>query len=171
MSLSGTARVRSNAAWISPRQLPACTCRLPTPMTRVTRSREAAAEVVQREARPFVLKPLFGSQGRGLRLLHSELDLPAPAEVAGVYYLRRFVRVEPDGFRDFGFLLVWPRGRCHDATLLALGDKCEARRRTRCRSCRRHDEDLAVAATAVVGANFASVDRLRSRTVACPCSK
>src|SRR5215472_11084575 len=54
---------------------------LPTPMTWTTESREAAADVVRREAGPFVLKPLFGSQGRGLRLIRSEQELPTNAEV------------------------------------------------------------------------------------------
>lgn len=132
---------------------------LPTPMTWVTELREAAAEVVRREAGPFVLKPLFGSQGRGLRLLHSELDLPAPAEVAGVYYLQRFVGVERDGFRDFRVLVscgrvvaAMMRHSSHWVTNVRRGGKpvaavADATMR-----------DLAVAATAVVGANFAGVD-------------
>jgi len=78
---------------------------LPTPMTWATQSREAAAEVVRRETGPFVLKPLFGSQGRGLRLVRGEQDLPDPADVAGVYYLQRFVGVEREGFRDFRVLV------------------------------------------------------------------
>src|SRR5215475_47957 len=61
---------------------------LPTPMTWTAESRQAAADVVRREAGPFVLKPLFGSQGRGLRLIRSEQELPTNAEVAGVYYLQ-----------------------------------------------------------------------------------
>src|SRR5262249_10478087 len=62
---------------------------LPTPMTWATQSRAAAADVVRRETGPFVLKPLFGSQGRGLRLVRGEQDLPDLADVAGVYYLQR----------------------------------------------------------------------------------
>ncbi len=41
---------------------------LPTPQTWVVSTRAAAASVVEREAKagaPLVLKPLFGSQGRG----------------------------------------------------------------------------------------------------------
>ncbi|MBV8745108.1 MAG: hypothetical protein JO134_08715 [Xanthobacteraceae bacterium] len=56
---------------------------------------------------PLVLKPLFGSQGRNLRLIAKPDDLPGSGAVAGVYYLQRFVGVERDsGFRDFR-LLVW----------------------------------------------------------------
>ncbi|MGA9193718.1 MAG: RimK family alpha-L-glutamate ligase, partial [Pseudolabrys sp.] len=112
-----------------------------------------------REAGPFVLKPLFGSQGRGLRLIHREQDLPAPAEVAGVYYLQRFVGVERDGFRDFRVLVS--RGRViaammrhssHWVTNVKRGGKPVS---AVADSAMR---ELAVVAAAVVGANFAGVD-------------
>ena len=82
-----------------------------TPSTWAVESREAAAAVVAREAtdRPLVLKPLFGSQGRGLRLIRTPDDLPDSAVVNGVYYLQRFVGAEQDGFRDFRLLVS--RGR------------------------------------------------------------
>jgi tetrahydromethanopterin:alpha-L-glutamate ligase len=133
---------------------------LPTPMTWAMESREAAAEVVRREAGPFVLKPLFGSQGRGLRLIRGERDLPDPAEVAGgVYYLQRFVGVERDGFRDFRVLVsggrvlaAMMRHSPHWVTNVKRGGKpVAAVADTAMR-------DLAVAAAAVVGANFAGVD-------------
>ena len=76
---------------------------IPTPPTWTLESFEHACALVRREIEqgPLVLKPLFGAQGKGLRLLRSVDDLPEPAEVAGVYYLQRFERiVEPD-FRDF----------------------------------------------------------------------
>src|ERR1700720_3194775 len=54
---------------------------IPTPPAWAVESREAAAAIVVREAvdRPLVLKPLFGSQGRGLRLIRTPNDLPEPA--------------------------------------------------------------------------------------------
>jgi RimK family alpha-L-glutamate ligase len=54
---------------------------------------EAARAIVAREAgeRPLVLKPLFGSQGRGLKLVRSPEDLPPPDAVSGVYHLQRYV--------------------------------------------------------------------------------
>src|SRR5215468_5921049 len=50
-----------------------------TPRTWAVASPEAARAIVRREARPgrpLVLKPLFGSQGRGLRLIESVEALP-----------------------------------------------------------------------------------------------
>jgi ribosomal protein S6--L-glutamate ligase len=77
---------------------------LPTPDTFVVSKREAAAEIVAREARPgkpIVLKPLFGSQGEGLMLLETPNDLPAEAAVSGVYYLQRYVPRADGLWRDY----------------------------------------------------------------------
>ena len=50
-----------------------------------------------------MLKPLFGAQGFGLKLIAREEDLPDLWEVSGVYYLQRFVGREDDGFADMRF--------------------------------------------------------------------
>jgi tetrahydromethanopterin:alpha-L-glutamate ligase len=80
---------------------------IPTPATWATESREEACEIVKREAHngPLVLKPLFGSQGRGLRLATDADALPQPDEVSGVYYLQRFVGRTEGPFRDFRLLV------------------------------------------------------------------
>lgn len=77
---------------------------LPTPDTFVVSTREAAAEIVAREARPgcpLVLKPLFGSQGEGLRLIADPDELPEREEVAGVYYLQRYIARRDARWRDY----------------------------------------------------------------------
>ena len=59
---------------------------IPTPPTWAVESREAAQAIARAEAspaRPLVLKPLFGSQGRGLALIEGEADLPPAETVAG----------------------------------------------------------------------------------------
>jgi tetrahydromethanopterin:alpha-L-glutamate ligase len=81
---------------------------LPTPETFVVSSREAAVALVAREARaasPLVLKPLFGSQGEGLRLVRVPDDLPPEEEVARVYYLQRFVQPSRTAWRDYRILV------------------------------------------------------------------
>ena len=80
---------------------------IPTPDTWALESVETARAIVRHETLqgPLVLKPLFGSQGRGLKLIRGEDDLPEPGGVAGVYYLQRFIGVERDGFRDFRLLV------------------------------------------------------------------
>ena len=136
---------------------------IPTPPTWATESHEMARAIARREAvhGPLVLKPLFGSQGRGLRLIHDESELPEPSDVAGAYYLQRFMGVEREGFRDFRLLVS--QGRVVAAmmrhaptwiTNVKRGGKPLAA------VVDEHVKELAVRATAVVGAAFAGVDIL-----------
>lgn len=77
---------------------------LPTPETWVFSRRDAAANLVAREARPgrpLVLKPLFGSQGEGLMLVETPDDLPDEAAVSRVYYLQRYVPRADGLWRDY----------------------------------------------------------------------
>lgn len=80
---------------------------IPTPATWAVESMAAACDIVRRETQhgPLVLKPLFGSQGRGLQLISAPEDLPSPEITAGVYYLQRFVGVDRDGYRDLRILV------------------------------------------------------------------
>jgi tetrahydromethanopterin:alpha-L-glutamate ligase len=84
---------------------------LPTPPTWTTESTPAARALVEREASrgPLVLKPLFGAQGKDLRLIRQPEDLPAPEGVAGVYYLQRFQPTGSQDFRDYRLFVL--RGR------------------------------------------------------------
>ena len=76
---------------------------LPTPPTFAVEGLAAAEEIAARElARtPLVLKPLFGAQGRGIRLIRTLSDLPAAEEVNDVYYLQHYVPRAGPPFRDF----------------------------------------------------------------------
>jgi tetrahydromethanopterin:alpha-L-glutamate ligase len=137
---------------------------LPTPATWAVESREEAAEIVRQESGPLVLKPLFGSQGRGLRLINSAKELPQSAEVSGVYYLQRYVGVERDGFHDFRVLVsqrrvlaAMMRHSAHWVTNVKRGGKPVAAVADGIM------QDLAIAAAAAVGANFAGVDIVYDR--------
>jgi RimK family alpha-L-glutamate ligase len=137
---------------------------IPTPATWVTESLPAAQAIVVREVAqgPLVLKPLFGSQGRGLRLIRTPEELPVATDVAGgVYYLQRFAAVERDGFRDFRLFVSagcvvaamarhapsWITNVKQGGRPVAAVADAETR-------------DLAVRAAAAVGAQFAGVDIL-----------
>lgn len=77
---------------------------LPTPRTLVTESRVRALDFLAAEiglGNEVVLKPLFGSQGKGITRLSRVRDLPEPQEVYGVYYLQRFVPARDGRFKDF----------------------------------------------------------------------
>ena len=84
---------------------------VPTPPTWTTESAEAARALVEREAPrgPLVLKPLFGAQGKGLRLIRLPEDLPGPEEMAGVYYLQQFQSNATQDFADYRLFVL--RGR------------------------------------------------------------
>lgn len=76
---------------------------LPTPATFTVEGLSAAREIAQRELQyaPLVLKPLFGAQGRGIRLIRTPSDLPPAQEVNDVYYLQHYVPRAGPPFRDF----------------------------------------------------------------------
>lgn len=140
---------------------------IPTPAAWAVETQSDAQAIVRRESPqgPLVLKPLFGSQGRGLKLIRTADELPAPDEVAGVYYLQRYVGVEGgDGFRDFRLLVS--RGR-----VIAAMARHAAGWITNLKQGGRPlpvvpDKDmkeLAVRATEAVAAEFAGVDILHDR--------
>ena len=79
---------------------------VPTPPSVTVEGIEAAQRVVRISPRPLVLKPLFGSQGRGLRLVRDVADLPPAEELGGIYHLQRFAAAPEAGFfRDYRLLV------------------------------------------------------------------
>jgi RimK family alpha-L-glutamate ligase len=140
---------------------------LPTPACWVTESPEQARQIVSAEARPgapLVLKPLFGSQGRGLQLIEAAATLPPPEDVAGVYYLQRYVETEGEGWHDMRIIVAGGRAV---AAMVRHGVKwvTNAFQGARCEALAAAGEPaaLAVAAAAAVGAGYAGVDVIRGR--------
>jgi RimK family alpha-L-glutamate ligase len=134
-----------------------------TPATWALESHEQARAIVERETAdgPLVLKPLFGSQGRGLMLIRKPQDLPPIEQTAGrVVYLQRFIGAERrDGYHDFRLLVVQGRViaamRRHSSHWIT-----NIKRGARPVRVAVNDEmkTLALRATAAVGANFVGVD-------------
>jgi tetrahydromethanopterin:alpha-L-glutamate ligase len=140
---------------------------LPVPESWATEDVAEARAIVAREGlrgRRLVLKPLFGSQGRGLRLLDSPADLPEAEAVGGVFYLQRFVGAS-QAWSDYRIFVV-------------AGEPIAAMRRrgtgwiTNIRQGG-HPEaqdpagelgEVAVQAARAVGAFYAGVDLIRDRT-------
>jgi tetrahydromethanopterin:alpha-L-glutamate ligase len=134
---------------------------IPTPPTWTIQSEQAARQIVRREAAQgaLVLKPLFGAQGFGIKLIRREEDLPPFHEVDGVYYLQRFVAVERDGFRDMRLFVshgeviaAMTRHSKHWITNVKLGARPEWFAPDASMI------DLALRSAAAVGADFAGVD-------------
>jgi len=72
---------------------------LATPATWVSEQEASARTALVRETargERLVLKPLFGSQGKGLMRLDSGDTVPAAGDYNGVYYLQRFVECAPE---------------------------------------------------------------------------
>jgi RimK family alpha-L-glutamate ligase len=134
-----------------------------TPATWALESYEHARAIVEREAAegPLVLKPLFGSQGRGLMLIREPQDLPPIEQTAGrVFYLQRFIGAERrEGYHDFRLLVVQGRViaamRRHSSHWIT-----NIKRGARPVAAAVNDEmkTLALRAAAAVGANFVGVD-------------
>lgn len=136
---------------------------VPTPPTWTIESLEKAQALVEREARrgPLVLKPLFGAQGEGLRLIRRAEDLPDPEGVAGVYYLQRFQSSATADFRDYRLFVL--RGRVVAAMMRSASTWITNVKQGGRPAPLAPDPEmkrLAVAAAAAVGAAIAGVDIL-----------
>jgi RimK family alpha-L-glutamate ligase len=140
---------------------------LPTPPTWAVQSLVAACARCAEEATSghrIVLKPLFGAQGRGLRLLDGPDDLPDEAEPGGVFYLQRFVPGNETGWSDFRVFVVG--GRAVAAmrrrgvtwvTNIGRGGRAEPV------AANGRLAHLAIAAAIAVGAEHAGVDLIEDR--------
>jgi RimK family alpha-L-glutamate ligase len=109
---------------------------VPTPPTWVAESFERACAIVRRECEvhhSVVLKPLFGSQGRNLRLIRSADEVPDAAAQNGVYYLQRFIDSGAGNWHDWRLFVI--AGKVRAAMIrrgtgwisnVAQGARCEA---------------------------------------------
>lgn len=135
---------------------------VPTPPTWVVQSSEAArwrCEAEAADGHRVVLKPLFGAQGRGLRLLTGPDELPPADDVGGVYYLQRFVAGPGGGWSDFRVFVIGGSAvaamRRHGVswiTNIGRGGRAEPA------AAAGRLAELAVAAAAAVGVDHAGVD-------------
>jgi tetrahydromethanopterin:alpha-L-glutamate ligase len=140
---------------------------LPTPQTFAVEGLTAAQAVARRELAkgPLVLKPLFGAQGRGIKLIGDLSDLPSPEDVGDVFYLQHYVPRPGPPFRDFRVFVCageavammsrrggdWITNINRGGVPEAISTDAEA-----------DLANLAVEATAAVGADFAGVDIMRA---------
>ena len=137
---------------------------VPTPPTWTMESAETARALVEREAPhgALVLKPLFGAQGKGLRLIRRTDDLPAPEDVQGVYYLQRFQQNGTQDFRDYRLFVL--RGRVVAAMMRSASTwitNVKQGGRPLAAAPDPKMERLALLAAEAVGATIAGVDVLQ----------
>lgn len=140
---------------------------IPTPPTWICESREHAQAVMLRETmagRSLVMKPLFGSQGVGVRRLEQGMVLPVPMEehVDGVYYLQSYVDTGEGTWHDYRVFVInnnvcaaMIRRGHHWVNNVAQGGGCESME---------PDEkiaELALAAARAVDIDYCGVDIIR----------
>ena len=144
---------------------------IPTPPTWVCESRRHAQDILLREGmagRSLVMKPLFGSQGNGVRRLEPGMALPVPMEeyVDGLYYLQSYIDSGEGAWHDYRVFVVngnvvgtMIRRGSHWVNNVALGGRCEAV------SGGEADEigELALAAARAVDIDYCGIDVIRDR--------
>ncbi len=140
---------------------------LPTPLTWVLRNREDALHIAESELKNgnlLISKPLFGSQGEGIRRIEKMTDLFWLTSSRGVYYLQRFVHCSGVGFSDNRVFVV---NGCAVAAMRRRG-KSWLNNVARGASCERIDLDaemaeLAVKATQALAMDYAGVDIIQDK--------
>jgi tetrahydromethanopterin:alpha-L-glutamate ligase len=135
---------------------------LPTPLTWVLRNRADALSIAESELKKgnlILSKPLFGSQGEGIRRIEKMTDLFWLTGSYGVYYLQRFVHCTGSGFSDNRVFVINGQAvaamrRCGKSWLnnVARGAKCEPV------DLAPEMAELAVKATAALAMDYAGVD-------------
>jgi RimK family alpha-L-glutamate ligase len=141
---------------------------LPTPATWVLRNRDHALEIAEQQLQQghkLISKPLFGSQGEGIRRIEKMSDLLWLTSSNGIYYLQHFVECAGEGYADKrvfvvnGKVIAAMRRHGGKSWLnnVARGAKCEAIE---------VDEtlaELAIKATAALKMDYAGVDIIKQR--------
>jgi len=140
---------------------------LPTPPTWVFADRTAALACLESEwcaGHSVLSKPLFGSQGEGIRRFEKRLDGLWLTPNQGIYYLQRFIPCAGEAYSDFRVFVIHHRvvgvmrrwGR-HWLNNVAQGARCEA-------VAGDHTlHELALAAVRVLDMDYAGVDILEAR--------
>jgi len=135
--------------------------RIPTPATFVTGSRAEALRIIRSECgrAPLVLKPLFGAQGWGLKLIRREEDLPTTKEARGVFYLQRFVPPRDVWYEDMRILVSHGEiiGAMRRRSRRWITNIRQGAKPTPCEPSAR-ERELALRAAAALSADFAGVD-------------
>jgi tetrahydromethanopterin:alpha-L-glutamate ligase len=145
---------------------------VPTPPTWVCESRQQAQEIFLRETmagRSLVIKPLFGSQGNGVRKLEPGAAFPVPMQehVDGLYYLQSYIDSGAGAWHDYRVFVVnnrvagaMVRHGSHWINNVALGGRCEALAND---NLSREILEMALAAARAVEIDYCGVDIIRDR--------
>lgn len=136
---------------------------LPVPTTRAAEGIDSARTFLSDHDGRCVLKPLFGSQGNGIRLIDGPGALPEAEDVGNVYYTQRYLR-RPDETRFVDWRVFVSRGRML-AAMARVGETWITNIHQGAAATAVLDGDeqegmsaLALAAAEAIGADYAGVD-------------
>jgi tetrahydromethanopterin:alpha-L-glutamate ligase len=138
-----------------------------TPDTWVCEYRQTAHAIMQQtldSGKSLVIKPLFGSQGKGVRLIEHEQQFALPQDmfVDGVYYLQEKIECGPYQ-HDYRVFVV--NGEAI-AVMRRQGDDWlhNVARGARCSTCDEVDvAEIGIRAAAAIGIYYAGVDVMRDK--------
>ena len=141
--------------------------RIPTPPTWVMESDVQARVLLMREiasGNELVLKPLFGSQGTGLRRLTMPDQLPSSADYNDVYYFQRFIQGDRSTWEDYRVFVI---GGVARAAMLRKGKSWinNVAQGAECKEISAAPElyELAERATRALDMDYAGIDLIRDR--------
>ena len=123
---------------------------------RAARAREFAARY---DGGGLVLKPVFGSQGRGLQRIEAGRPLPVLEGEERVYYLQQFIESEGDGWSDWRVFVIGGKAVA-GMKRIGLNWVSNVANGAECRGAQVCPEAaaLAEAAVAAIGLFYAGVD-------------
>jgi RimK family alpha-L-glutamate ligase len=134
-----------------------------TPRTRVCETLEHAREYTENLDRQLVMKPLFGSQGKGIALAASQSELPAPEAVDQMYYMQDYIAPKDGVFEDWRVLATrhrvvaaMTRRGTNWVTNIHQGGKARAH------SPDAEMTEISMAAMRAVDADYAGIDLIRT---------
>lgn len=136
---------------------------VPTPRTRVVETLRHAEDYLETAPHEVVLKPLFGSQGKGIGRISSARQLPAPETVDHMYYVQDFVPPSGTVYEDWRVLATRHRVIAAMArrgtswiTNIHQGGAPEAHEPDQ------HMVEIAMKAMRAVDADYAGIDLIRN---------
>lgn len=141
---------------------------LPTSVTWALRDRADAIKIAEDELKQgyyLITKPLFGSQGEGIRRIEKMTDLFWLTPSNGVYYLQRFVQCAGDGFSDYRVFVI----NNHAVAIMRRRGKSWLNNVARGAACEAIDldpiiADIAVKATKALAMDYAGVDIIQDKS-------
>lgn len=136
--------------------------KVPTPQTWVLRDRDVALNIAEEQlsqGKQLISKPIFGSQGEGIRRIEKKTDLLWLSHSHGVYYLQQFIDCAGEGYSDWRVFVVhgkviatMQRHGVHWLNNVARGASCSQQKASI------EMAYIAIKATAALQMNYAGVD-------------